>query len=145
MKGLLGTSIAGAVLALVLGIVTRYAPLLTGHFFLSFAWGFMFTWVLFAVVYRCSGMTGWPCILMVLCWMAVVVGARQFGRYLHESAAAPGEALLREFMTPRMMVFSNPAAWIGIGAMTFLCRDGDDCIHEIADLAMSSPLSGRRR
>ena len=144
LRGTICTLIAAAVLGALLCTVTYYAPRLTFHWLLNIASGFLITWVLFVVMYRAAGMASNTGALVVILEACLILVGKYLALLMHLLNTAPGTGpLWSSFDVAEMAVVSYPA-WIGVLVAAFMCKDGDSTLHELADLVMINPLTGRR-
>ena len=144
LRGTIYSLIVAAMLGAILCAVTYYVPQLTCHWLLNMASGFLVTWVLFVVMYRAAGMASKTGALVVILWTLLILVAKYLALLMHLLNTAPGTGMLwSSFNVVEMAGVSFPA-WIGVLVGAFMCKDGDSTLHELADLLMTNPLTGRR-
>ena len=106
--------------------LTYIAPPLTCQILLSVAWGFGIAWLLLAVMYSKSGMTGGVAMAIPLGFVALILLAKS--AVLHGGQV--GELTLTFFFLEHMF------SLIGIVAVSVMCASGADIHHVVADILM---------
>ncbi len=142
-----GAAWTGSV-ALLLGIpgylLERFLPLVSSHGLIGIATGFLVTCILFAVMHRSSGMVGGTCTAIVIGWMIVVSIVIDVLIALHMPVELMGTVSFLT-MTHRVgLLLGNWPIWAGMAGASVLCHNGNGTIHDVLDLMMVNPLSGRR-
>lgn len=135
-------SVAIATLAATLGFMT---PFLTQHFLLNFAWGFLITFAIFAVMHKAANTIDPWCTLMAIIFVLPPLAANHIGMVLN--LAVSSETTFAEAWAsrgPAYMVVANFPALLGTAIAAALCRNGDFSLLDLADLLMTNPLTGRR-
>lgn len=141
-KGTIHTLIATVLLAALFGGVARLVPTLATHWALNIAYGFLITWILFAVMYKAAGMVCPWCALIVVACAVLVITVKHLALFSHLSGST-GSSIWSLFSFPDLLLRNFPA-WVGVAAGAYSCKDGNSSIHDLADLAMTNPFTGRR-
>ena len=141
-RGAIHTLIATVLLAALFGGLALLVPTLAAHWALNIAYGFLITWILFAVMYKAAGMVCPWCAIIVIACAVLVITVKHIALLTHLAGSTGSSSW--SLLSLLDLLVRNFTAWVGVAAGAYCCQDGDSTIYDLADLAMTNPLTGRR-
>ena len=134
-RGIQWSVVAAVLLAVPLGFLAAYLPLLVLNFWLRWSLAFLVGWILFAVVHRASGMAGAASTTIAVLAAAAVFLSQHFvfaacGVLLTNGKLVSGEI----WLDPMMIASTNMSTAIGLLFATLLCRDGGGIWQSVAGI-----------
>lgn len=144
-RGASYTALASVMIAGVAATLGYAAPFLTQRIILNFAWGFLITFTLFAVMHRAANIIDPWCTLMAILFAFPPLAANHIGFVMN--LAASSETSFAQVWASRglaYMALSNFPALIAVGIAAALCKNEDFSLLDLANLLMTNPLTGRR-
>jgi len=134
VKGTISTVLVSLALGVVLWVVTMVAPPTRDHWahlVFNGVWVFLAAWVLFAVMHKTAGMASGRCtVVVVLCTCLLMVVKHLAVLKYGPDPPAPAESSWAPVFE---MIVRNWPAFFGLAIATFMCRNGDSILHDLAE------------
>ncbi len=144
VRGVIWTGLATAVMTGLFCWAAYLVPTVIHQWFLQPAIGFIVISILMSIMIHTAGQTGGWVTLVVTILSVMVIVSKHIVFAVHGYPTMSDPIVGSYWLKPSVVLMGNLTSWIGMTGAVLMCKDGNSILSPVADLLMTSPITGRR-